>query len=349
MSPFHGDGETILSLALSTELLAYVTFEGYLHVAKLTEPTSSTRLRLPSADVGALGTDSLTVAVGMRDHNYNFLHFSEVILFEAESQQSRTFEVDFERKAMDRDYHRPFQPSPNCGSILVDSHKEVVDLFMLAVSAKVWPRRTKTLDILHLRANFAGETIAVDNWLDELEVNKSEDTHIQRFTMAPPIPVGYRGRFRIQVGQLPVQGGLPLRFRFDGVFDANENHDEEVTGQCGFVSRDNSELEATHYAAAESPHRRKQVSATVYAQWKSLAIQSTQPSNNGWLEYYSLMNDTFLVSLEVRATQTEHSRIRIFCFDPNVTLYDGRSTGFWDGDAFQPEQRWRGKRKRDIG
>jgi hypothetical protein len=340
MSMFHGDArERILSLALSTELLAFVTFDGFLHVVRFAEPGWSTRRRLPSAHVRALGVDGSTAAVAIGEKGCNMLQMAEVLLFDTESQRLRTLNT-----APDRKFFHFIKPSDrqslNSCSILVDSHREIIDLFSLVLYNDRGLQK-RYLEIVHLRVNFAGENITIQTRCDELD----EDEHVRssHITMAPPAPTGHRGRFRIQVGEIPLLGGLPVRLKFDAIFDADKS-DEEATGECGFVFSD--EPEPTHYEVAGSPYRRDEPIANIlHAQWKALAIQATEQPNSDWLEYYSLMNDTFLVSVEVSAARMQHSRIRVFCFDPKVNLHGGRSTGFWEDGELKPSSRWRERRR----
>ena len=348
MSLFHGDSlnSAIHSLTLSTELIAYVTSNEYLHVARFTEPVWSTRHPLPSAQVRALGADDSTVAVAIGENGCNVLQVAEILLFDAKSHQSRTIEIALESKDISEHFWGGDRQSQNSCSILVDSRKEVVDIFSLLVYEEACGLRRSYLEILHLRVTFAGENVNKETWCD---VRHDDDGYepSSQYTMAPPAPSGYRGQYRIQVGEIPLEGGLPLHLQFDTFFDAdknNDDYDEDWTETCGFINNER-EVQPTAYEAAESPYRCDQILDNVNARWKGLAIQATEQPNNKWLEHHSLMNDTFLVSLEVCATRMEHSRVRVFCFDPKVDLHGGRSTRFWKDGELQPGPRWREKRK----
>ena len=201
---FHGHTlhSVIYSLALSTELLAYVTSNAYLHVVKLADPAWSTRHRLPSRHIQALGVDGSTVAVVM-DEDGSVWQISHVYLFDAKSHQSKMLSVASGRSVVEREYFTE-QSQYSC-SVLVDSQKEVVDLFSLVASSHTWPHRINYLEIVHLRVNFAGEIMKFSNFshvLDDVEVDDNWPMHFPRHSMAPPVPLGHRGLFRIQVGEL---------------------------------------------------------------------------------------------------------------------------------------------------
>jgi hypothetical protein len=345
MSFFHGEArERILSLALSTELIAFATFDGFLHVARFTEPVWSTRRRLPSARIRALGVDGSAVAVAIGENRCNVMQIAEVLLFDAKSQRLRALDTATDQKAMNRYFVGNGRQSLNSCSILVDNHQEVIDLFSLVLytdrrTLDNYPIISRYLEILHLRVNFVGEKVLTETRCHELDME--EHVRSSHLTMAPPVPTGYRGRYRIQVGEIPLLGGLPLRLKFDSIFYAGEG--EDGTQDCRLVlDKDHP----THYEVAESPYRcQGLLPGVVDARWKTLGIQAIQQPNNDWLEYYSLMNDSFLVSLEVSAARMQHSRIRVFCFDPKVDLHGGSSTGFWEDGELQPGPRWRERRR----
>ena len=273
------------------------------------------------------------------------MQISEVLLFNTKSQRLKSLDIVPDRRFTNGGPRSDRQSLNSC-SILVDSRKGVIDLFSLVLfnDRTAFPgehANTRYLEVIHLRVAFTGEHAPIESSLNVLD----EDEHVRTFhlTMAPPVPTGYRGQYRIQVGETPLLGGLPVRLKFDILFDADltDKRQQDHEDEAFFNLREN---EPTRYEVAESPYRCDRIADTVNAQWKGLAIQTTDQPNNDWLEYYSLMNDTFLVSLEVSAAQIQHSRIRAFCFDPKAELHGGNTTGFWEDKEMQPGQRWRERR-----
>lgn len=125
--------------------------------------------------------------------------------------------------------------------------------------------------------------------------------------MAAPHPTGDNKEYRITVCEVPFMGGLPFRLKFSTTFDCNRGK---------FIRDENDGSKST---IGNDDHREMDVL------WKSQPHRPSIPEN--WLEYVFYMNDTFMVSLEVSKLLTQHSRIRVLCFDPDVQMAESRDTG----------------------
>lgn len=223
---FYGEArERIDSLALSTELISFVTFDGYLNVVKFAEPAATFRRRLPSVDVRALGTDGSLVAVAMGESGSTDGRLHALIIFDASSGKMTglDFQEGFDRHRRERNKDL---------SLLVDSQQRCVDIFTFAPYYTLEKRGI--LDVLHLRANILDGTFSEVSCLTrELPQDGSSDGLY--LTMAPPIPTGCRGYFRIKVWESPHPIGAPRRLRFDAFFHWKDGSEWDEGQKVGFV------------------------------------------------------------------------------------------------------------------
>ena len=326
-----GDGlkERIHSVAISSDLVAKVTFNGRLHYSKFAQPLASTMLCLPSAHIRAIGADGLTVAVAVGGHSPGAALYITEILYHNEGTHSGLRSINIAE--LSKELHAGMA-ALNAFQILVDSHKKLFDIFTLVLNIEAGAGGSKrSLVILHLRVSFAGDVLGTGSFHHSL----SSDDYLRGsdFMMTSPAPTGYRGHFRIQIGQLPVLGGVPVGLKIDAIFDSDAG--QLFQGPLG---------QAIRREVIDSPHRHYEPPRLnrVHTQWKCLALGVTAErlgiEFEEWHEYYSGMNDAFLVSLEVNAVRPEHSRIRVFCFDPKLELYGGKDTGLWEYGKLEPSR-----------
>lgn len=342
---YHGEArERIITLALSTELLAFVTFDGYLHVVKLSDPARHSRHKLPSANVRAFGVDASVIAIAMGKSGVP--HLTQLLLFDASS--GRFKELDVEKASRDCFQNIRFL---NSFSLLVDSRGKTIDIFSLALhherrdvlnTGHEW--ETRFIAIVHFRLDFEG-VVSLPGGAAFYQLEHDEPLRTSHLTMAPPVPTGLPNQFRIQVGETRLLGGLPIRVKMDRIFHTTNNLEgfDEVEPEDMTPGMSYAETRPKRREIADSPYLRdgRFWHHNVHARWKHLAVRSTtHQSDSDWLEYCSLMNDTFLVSLEVSAARMQHSRVRVFCFDPEFDLHGGRSTGFWEDGKLLPKYRW---------
>jgi hypothetical protein len=317
--PFSdGLKDKIHSVTISNDLVAKVTFNGRLVYSKFSQPLGTTILCLPSAHIRAIGADGLTVAVAVGESIPNAAHVTE-ILYHNEKTHSGLRSINI--AASSKELQASMQ-SLNACQILVDSRNKLFDIFTLVQNIEAGGSK-RSLVILHLRVSDNGDVLSTGSFQRSL----SPDDYVRgsQFMMATPAPTGYRGQFRIQIGELPVLGGVPLRLKVDAIFDSDAGQlIERPLGQT--LRRE----------VIDSPHRHCEppLLNRVHAQWKTLALGVTAERLGNefeeWHEYYSAMNDAFLVSLEVNAIRPDHSRIRVFCFDPKLELHSGKDTGLWE-------------------
>jgi len=54
----------------------------------------------------------------------------------------------------------------------------------------------------------------------------------------------------------------------------------------------------------------------------------------------AIVNDSFLVGFAFGTADSKDDGICVYCFDENIQLAGGRSTGAWNGDACKAENVW---------
>lgn len=109
-------------------------------------------------------------------------------------------------------------------------------------------------------------------------------------------------------------GGLPFRRKSSILFDVERSK---------FVPDDSDNSGAKKTDAYREVSSGTETEMNVL--WKG---QLHRPHiADDWLEYIFYMNDTFMVSLEVSKLHTQHSRIRVSCFDPAIQIADSEEAG----------------------
>lgn len=316
---FRGEArERIMSVVLTTNLVGFITFEGSLYVTKLIDESGQLRrVILPSARVrGSAGHgDIIALAMGGERHDQPYI--PGIIVYDAASDTLRDIEVAVQFKALEASSRRL-----NCCGVLVNSKTRSIDVFSLVQRIDgIWAgnRRTKWLTVVHIRVSLDNQT-RQSGALD-YAIDWDESVRDNHYTMAAPQPTGEGGFYRIQICELPFLGGLPLRLKFAPLFDAERvslmREDDQEALQLKEPKLDDIKKLFRPMIPLSKANW------TMNTRWKGRLYTPIFPSDS-WLEYISLMNDTFMVSLEVNEEQTRRSRIRVFCFDPCVHMPDAK-------------------------
>ena len=332
--------ERILHLVLTTTLVAFMTSDGWLYANKLSDPAENiSRVRAPSANVLASGGDLDTIVMAMAGTRYIKAHFTDILVYDAGTRRLQSFEVEdpFEGP-------QSVSSSFNSYGIVVNSTKQTADIFALFLEVDQRAQRQRYVSkVTHLRRSLAGKV--VNDYVRHHPISLECSPALARFTMLPPQPTGYRGQFRIQIGEVPSRGlGLPIDYTYAMRFDTEhvillQDERADLSIEYRSFDRKSSLLSGS---TGKQLSRRKDTSegTSMSAAWKDVYVQ---PVATDWIEYFTLMNDTFLVLLEVYSEEKQRSRIRIFCFDECVNMPGARSTGLWgDEDGGQPEDYLRG-------
>ena len=333
--------ERVMSTILTTSLVAFVSFAGLLYVAASSEPDKRPlQVQLPSSRIRGMGGHSHTVALVVGGDRHDSASVSEVLLYNSQTQRLRSFEVEAECKALEQNATKL-----NSCSILVDTINETVDVFSLVLDLGGIPGRTvnTSLKVTNLRVHFDGTTTSAGSWHDHIPFNTS--VHPNFFNMMPASPTGVQNVFRIQVCELPFMGALPFRPKFSVLFDCERAQFVEDNFRS---SPEPVPTSGMSNSAIAGSYELKPLNVV----WKGITVRPftcMDPLNhiNGteyhgvlrslsesWLEYINLINDTFMVSLEVSMEFTQRSRIRIFCFDEHVHMAEAMDTGLWDRKQF---------------
>lgn len=290
--------ERILLVVLTTELVGFVTFEGCIYVLRFSQNTSPDEMsvvRLPSAAVRAIGGDGLIIALVMEDHS-QMRTIDQIVLYNTENGRMQSKSMN----PLEADQSMIVRPLHSC-SVLVDAERGAVDVFKLwhqIVYPEDGNRSHKSLVVENYQFTTEGDLVDYKIW--ETPIDFETSVREYQFLMVPPCPTGRKQEYRIVLCEVPFMGGLPFRFKASVLFDCASG--EFVAGQCDRYSR-----------AVCDPHGKE-----MNVLWKN---QLYRPNlSKDWFEYIFYMNDAFMVSLEVSILLTQHSRIRVMCFDPDVEM-----------------------------
>ena len=316
--------EQIMAVVLTTTLVAFVTFEGYLYYMKLLEPGDKIlRRRLPSCRIRAWGGADGIIALADGGDRHDSPSVTQVLLLDAENSRLRSVEV----KAKFKDLEGGGRKLNSC-SLLINSIEETIDIFSLMTSRSMPPKPNApptSLDVVHLRTSYSGEILCSNLWQERTQLSPSFQNY--DFTMSHPTATGYMNRYRIQVCQGQYMGDLPLQRKFDLIFDierANFLRDENVEWfRCHYrfgVNRDYKEVDGLWVTPEKL--------TDMYALWKG-RLHKPYSRESLYREYMHYMNDTFMVILEVNVYNSTTSRIRIFCYDEQLGMVGAHSTGLW--------------------
>ena len=311
---FRGDAkEGILSLALSTDVLAFLTIRGQLYIYNLARPESTVRRQLSSARVLGLSVAHETVAVLVGSNDRRSLRNDQLLLYESRSSHSTALDIHWVARSAD------WSRSSYC--IIVDGNKKVADLFVLCHQNG---NGLRSIEVSHQRITFDGDVVEAGSFARSFVPYGGTLSEIRlAFLMTTPVPNGYRGQFRMQVGQIPLAGGMSspseptTKFLCEVIFDS----------KAGAFLQDESRLfysPSHRYGGSELGH-------ALHTKWKGLVVhvaKDAQEHDNTWQQYHSLANDAFLVSFEVSLIPERNTRIRVFSFDPNLNMHNSTKTAF---------------------
>ena len=317
--------ERIMSVVLTTTLVAFVTFEGCLYVTEFSDHMflrKTSRVKLPSARVRGSSGSGEIVALAMGGDLYESTYIAEVLIYNARVQRLTSLPVGSMYKKIGGNVR-----SLNSCTLKVNNANNTIDVFTLTLAMGAVPGRSdadKSIQIRHIRLSFGGQLLSVGSWEHALPFETS--VRSAHFTMTPLQPTGYRGISRLQVGELPILGGLPIGLKFDVLFDI-----QTATFSSNDCNMEGNLAAKIGQPATEEMRRSKAATGipeTLQPQWKGRVLdlqQRTSVPNENWIDYMALMNDTFLVSLQVNELQMQRSRIKVFCFDENVQMHGSRS------------------------
>lgn len=331
--------ERIMFITLTSKLLAFVTFEGYLYYARFSESRLGTthRVRLPSSHIRACSGDGDFIALAIGYYcNQGSSYIAEMLLFNAQSARLESCDVSEELDDLVQISNR----MRSC-SILVNSDKGIVDIFYFyygvdrpTVHSQNSPY--KFLRVVHFRVSFNRVIIDTDEWEERIKSETLPGRHI--FTMSDALRTGFPGRYRIFISEVSISDGLPSRYNCDVLFDARNGRfildDDRISSQCPYM-QEVHEGDGPPIAAKSRYLRtvrsKPNPGSDLHAIWKGRILQPVL-NEEAWLEYMFLMNDTFAVSLEVSRDSPQHSRIRVLCYDESVEMADSAGTGFWEDE-----------------
>ena len=310
--------ERIMYVVLTSTLVAFITYDGCLYYSIFAGATSleeARRIRLPSSLVRACGAHRDRIVVAMGGELDNRPYVSEVLFFNATDMRLSSLEVKSIFALLEGDSERLYA----CG-VIVDRDRETVDVFTLAYTETTRSgTTTKNLQMLHVRISTKGNKAHL-----EYSARQGICTGLNRhllFTIAHPAPTGVQGQYRIEVCQSAFINELPLRHTVDVLFDIEQARMLPIPEPKGPPPHESY--------MARTPNRALEDLITPSAVWKGRTYRPASTEFE-WCEYAYLMNDTFLMSLEVNKEFQARSRIRVFCYDERVSMAGGRSTGLWE-------------------
>ncbi|KAF2487761.1 hypothetical protein BDY17DRAFT_289631 [Neohortaea acidophila] len=284
---------TIRDVVITTNLVAFVAFDGYLYVSRFRDPgTHCDRIRIPSSKMCSLAAEKDSIALLLTPYTtHTMTSVLDLILYDDVTRQSRSVDVSKQLEYMTK-YDTHF-----CTS-LVQSDRKVIDFFTLN---SVDERKHEGLHLVHSRLSFQGEQVRGQSrlYLAEPRMYGSRP-----FVLANPHPTGIRDQCRLAVGEVR-RTGAPWLLKSARLFDCK--HGEFIDGQ----------------SPPDNP-RPEDGFPAMNLLWKAKAHQP--PGEEEWMPYMAYMNDTFMVSLECTEGLADppRTRLRAFCYDPNVKMVGRR-------------------------
>jgi hypothetical protein len=308
-STFHGEArERLLAVVLTTSFVAFTTVEGLLYVAKLVESPDEPQpwsVQLPSSRVRAAAGHDGTIVLAVSGGGIGSSYVDSILVYDAHERYLASISLGTTCRTLETDM---FPHSPCV--LMVDSTLRVIDIFTLISDD---PENLgdsssfKHLGLTHLRISFDGTVICSTTHQHELPSRlKNRET---QFTVTPPQPTGRRNEYRIQVGNTALHRGS--NFIFDLYFNKRT------------CTLDAPNLDERRYCLISSqghiPSRAEPFDTHFHAEWKGLQF-ALEPLDSQAGQKAMLVNETFLVSLEIDQTRGVRFRIRVWCFDGNVKM-----------------------------
>jgi hypothetical protein len=164
--------------------------------------------------------------------------------------------------------------------------------------------------ITHLRISFSGAVVTEGTW--PLLINPM--LLLRPLTMLPPRPTGFKDIYRISLGTVDHEHGMPSRLDGDILFNI----------KTGAFGRQGAKTKGwlPGRQDTENPTSLHETSGMLKAAWKGHTVcPDPDGDSKGYISTMSLMNDTFLVSLDSEGDKGWNTRVRVYCFDEQVDMY----------------------------
>ncbi|KAF2488032.1 hypothetical protein BDY17DRAFT_290132 [Neohortaea acidophila] len=304
--------QMVENLVLTTLLVAWTTqYDGSMYFSYLDEtPDQVTRVQLPSAEVFRAEGDGEMVVLIERDRWSSPNRFGNILLYDAGARQLQRFDVHADAGLRDADNlgHRL-----NACSLYLDRQRRFVHLFFLATIPNIQGRQPNRA-LVHARMAFDG------TWVKRQYDMTSEDD-------AEPVCRGYLRLTR------PHSTGRPDKIQFriiDGPFPRGQRYRHRAAVRFNAAQ---SEI-----AGIDSCARADELygdAGPAFLLWKGQAYHPGTPKD--WTECGSQMNDSFMITVETgwrQPSARRRSRIRAYCFDPDVRMPEDGMVD--DGDIASP-------------
>ncbi|KAK5169468.1 uncharacterized protein LTR77_005444 [Saxophila tyrrhenica] len=328
-SMLRSDGrDQIMTIALTTKAVALVTYTGCMYVTEFSDHLflkETRRVQLPSSRIQAVSGHDKTFVLAMGPNgSAGDVHEASVLVYDAELNHLQGFAVKTSRPPQDKELDAKLVLCSR--GLIVDSNQKTIDLFTLASDCLDAVRdkyEISCLVIMHHRVSFTGSLIDGKQgraWFHRLtpKVYSRE----RAFIMFPPQPSGNKNEYLLRIGEKRMTSRVDsLRLRAGVAFDR-----QGVT----WPLRDNVRRQRSLWnLTLDRPVRGQAGTAEKFhAEWKGLTIDGI--TNLERHEVAAVMNDTFLANLQVSESETQATRLQVFCFDENVYMYGAQDFGSGD-------------------
>ena len=370
---FRGQArEKVMGFALSTEIVAFVTYTGTMYVASLADLTASpSPVRLPSSSVLDMAASGGTVACllgGSCD--------PLVVIYKAGTRKSNSFTLETMQSLAQQE---DFQFSPNVCTISVNEDRETVDVAAISFPSDGNESSESVLRVMVSRYTLAGDHIAQTAWDQQIFGLRDKTA-----SLGPLQGTGERGILSMEVNYYhddllssnnerttdiptPLITGLTLLYDEDmmglkaidwTVFRCTEPSFTHIPRPTLWKNRlyrtiPQADETPTFSAAFRSETRGPQDGPHVLEQLNEQCLRSDQGNVNSRMDHgYSRLwpqsvqrrprielegCHDFLVMNDSFAVTVRANRgpagIQVACFDERVEMHGAESTGLWEDGA----------------
>lgn len=207
--------EGIMGLALSSTLVAWITYTGRLYVKDLRHPAQEERrVTLPSANVGAFGADGELVALTMPLRGGT--HFI-LAIYDLNNDSLKSWELRVPKIQIGK-YEEFLLPGP----LLLHTENGTIDIFsQLAIPTTPFGDK-EDLYVQHTRYSLVGEQISTSSW-QRLSSPRPHGERNAQLQLGDVHPTGYPGEYFIRSQLVPDRhfNGLdyepPALLKFDSI------------------------------------------------------------------------------------------------------------------------------------
>jgi hypothetical protein len=374
---FRGQArESLLEFALSTGIIAYVTFTGILYVASLGELTASpTPVRLPSSSVFAMAANGDTVAMLLANG-----HEPVVMIYNAGTRKSNSFNLEAARTAaQEKDPGMVWKVR----TVAVNEGRGTIDFGAISFPGNGTEGKPSGLRVLVFRFSLAGEYLMHTAWDQNahgLSRSRGPDA-----TLGPLQATGERGLLSMEVvyhydhyddppDAVLVPASLTLLYDEDDMslkaVDWMVSRSKSVprpvlwkdrlyriTSQVGpipaFHAHSRSETGFDELDVGPNALTRLKDQSTdppalgIHTDWRIKPISEhsrlwprdvrMQPQLDfEGIDDFLVMNDSFLVTVSAHEYP---AKIKVFCLDERVKLHGAECTLLWEREA-NPSLYW---------